>query len=237
MRGHIPNTITSLNLLCGVLGVIFACDSRFDIAFFLMLGAAVADFLDGLSARLLHAYSDKGKELDSLADVVSFGVLPAVMLVQFMRISTFSDSVFCYVPALLAVCTGLRLAAFNVDERQHDSFLGLPAPASALLCGALCYFMVHENGNFLAVWACGYVFLPLFALALGALMLCELPMFSFKFGKGDSKVTVRKRLAFVLNVLIAAVIVAALGLDWSLVIVLAIVIYILMNAAFAAAKI
>ncbi len=76
---HIPNTITSMNLLCGVLGVIFTLDGRIDIAFYLMLAAAVFDFFDGFSARLLKAYSDIGKELDSLADVVSFGVLPSVL--------------------------------------------------------------------------------------------------------------------------------------------------------------
>ena len=80
VRGNIPNAITSLNLLCGVVGVVFALSGRPDIAFYLMLAAAVCDFCDGFAARLLHAYSPVGKELDSLADMVSFGVLPSVML-------------------------------------------------------------------------------------------------------------------------------------------------------------
>lgn len=237
MKGHIPNMITSMNLLCGVLGVILACDGRFDAAFWLMLGAAVADFLDGLAARLLHAWSDKGKELDSLADMVSFGVLPAVMLVEMMRVSTFSDSWACYLPVALALCAGLRLAAFNVDTRQHDSFIGLPTPAAALFCGALCHFMAHGTGGFLAVWACGHVFLPTLAIVLGMLMLSPLPMFSFKFKKGDGRVLVHKRVAYAVNLVLVVAMVAALGLAWSMAIVLAVLVYVVMNVVFALAKI
>lgn len=237
MRKHIPNIITSMNLLCGVLGVIFACDGKFSAAFWLMLGAAVADFLDGMSARLLHAYSDKGRELDSLADVVSFGVLPAAMLVQMMRMSTFSDAAACYLPAGLAVFAGLRLAEFNVDPDQHDSFAGLPTPASALLCGSLCFFIAHDADNFLAVWACGYVFFPALTAALCALMVSRIPMFSFKFKRGESRTAIRKRAAFAVNVAVIAVIVAALGCNWSLAVVLSVTVYVLMNIVFAIAKI
>lgn len=237
MRKHIPNIITSMNLLCGVLGVIFACDGKFGGAFWLMLGAAAADFLDGLSARLLHAYSDKGRELDSLADVVSFGVLPAVMLVQMMRMSTFSDAAVCYLPAAIAVFAGLRLAKFNVDPEQRDSFAGLPTPASALLCGSLCFFIAHDADNFLAVWASGHVFFPVLAAALCALMVSGIPMFSFKFKRGEPRVTVRKRVAFAVNVVIIAVIVAALRLNWSLAVVLSVTVYVLMNIVFAIARI
>lgn len=237
MKKYIPNTITSINLLCGVLGVIFALSGRFDLAFYLMLGACVADFLDGLAARALGAYSDMGKELDSLSDLVSFGVLPSVMMVRMMQLSTFSNSFFCYIPVVLAVFSGLRLAKFNVDERQHESFIGLPTPASALLVGSLCYFMAHNVDTFLAAWGAGYVFLPVLSVVLSLLLVCELPMFSLKFKRNEQRVVVLKRLSMLVNILLIIVIVACLGLNWSLVVLLSMVVYVLMNIAFAIAGI
>ena len=132
---HIPNTITSTNLLCGVLGVICTLKGSLDTAFILMLAAAVCDFCDGLAARLLKAYSELGKQLDSLADMVSFGVLPSLMMYSLM-VQAQGDSWICYVPLLIAVFSALRLAKFNIDERQSDSFIGLATPACAIICGS-----------------------------------------------------------------------------------------------------
>ena len=146
IRKAIPDIITSLNLLCGVLGVMFTFNGRPDIAFCMMLAAAVFDFLDGLAARALDAYSDIGKELDSLCDVVSFGVLPALMLYRTM-VDLTGAGVFCCLPLILAVFSALRLAKFNIDERQHGSFLGLPTPASAMICGALCCYVFMEPAS------------------------------------------------------------------------------------------
>ena len=138
---HIPNTITCLNLLSGVMGIIVLFGGRPDQAFFLMLAAAVFDFCDGLAARALGAYSELGKELDSLADMVSFGVLPAMMLF----VGT-SHPYLRFVTLLLVAFSALRLAKFNLDERQHASFLGLPTPASAMICGSLiCYSFVSPG--------------------------------------------------------------------------------------------
>ena len=233
LRKHIPNAITSMNLLCGVLGVIAASDGRFDEAFILMLAGAVFDFCDGLAARALGVVSPTGRELDSLSDLVTFGVLPAVMLHKMMRISTFSNSFWCYVPMIIVVESALRLAKFNLDERQHHSFLGLPTPACAMICGSLCYFIAHDSQTFLATWASGYVFIPVLSVLLGALLGSEIPMFSMKFGRDDSRLTWRKRFAFAFNVLLVVVIVASLGLNWSLVVLLVFLVYILMNLAFA----
>ena len=137
IKKYVPDFITSLGLASGVLGVVFALEGKIWLAFPLMLAAAVFDFCDGLAARALDAYSDLGKELDSLSDMVSFGVLPSVMLYNLMKTCTFSSSAWCLVPLLLAVFSGLRLAKFNVDPRQHMSFVGLPTPVAALLCGSL----------------------------------------------------------------------------------------------------
>ena len=112
---YIPNTITSMNLLCGVLGVIATFSGRLDAAFCLMLAAAVCDFLDGFSARLLKAYSDIGKELDSLSDMISFGVLPSLMMYSLVNQMN-PGSWLRFAPLAVAVFSGLRLAKFNVVE-------------------------------------------------------------------------------------------------------------------------
>ena len=221
-----------MNLLCGVIGVIFALEGKPGIAFPLMLAAALCDFLDGMAARALNAYSDLGKELDSLADVVSFGVLPALMMYATMRTCTYSNAVWCYIPLLIAVFSGVRLAKFNLDERQHENFLGLATPASAMLCGSLCYYIAAEPASILNVWAGGFVFLPLVAVALCALLVSEVPMFSLKMKKSDPAVLRRKRLYFAINVVLVVAIVALLGLNWSLAVLLSLVVYVLMNLVF-----
>ena len=237
LKQHIPNAVTSMNLLCGVLGVMAALEAHFDWAFYLMLAGAVFDFCDGLTARALKAYSPMGKELDSLADMVTFGVLPSVMLYELMRVCTFSNSFWCYVPLVIAVFSGLRLAKFNIDDRQHTSFLGLPTPACAMVCGSLCYFVAHDMQTFLATWASGFVFIPLLSVVLAALLVCELPMFSMKFSREDGPLVKRKRIIFGINALLVAAIVVSLQLNWSLAVLLIFLVYILMNLAFALFKV
>jgi len=229
-RKAIPNTVTSMNLLCGVVGVIFAFRDRPDIAFCLMLAAAAFDFLDGLAARALGASSDIGKELDSLCDVVSFGVLPALMLHRTM-LSLSGESFWCYLPLVLAVFSALRLAKFNVDERQHASFIGLPTPAAAMLCGALCCFAFAEPGTAPARFCATAWGLPLLAVLLSALLVCELPMFAMKFGKGikADRRTRAKRLWFLGIAVLGAILTAVFGLNWTLAVLVAFVGYIVVN--------
>ena len=145
IKKHIPNSITSLNLLSGCLSILLAFEGYLTYAVYLIFAAAIFDFLDGLSARVLKAYSNVGKELDSLADIVSFGVAPAVIVFHMMKIALFRtvhmpplesltiyQIVFLIAPFLIAVLSGVRLAKFNVDDRQSDSFIGLAVPANAL---------------------------------------------------------------------------------------------------------
>ena len=108
---HIPNTITSLNLLSGCFATIFALQGNFTTAFLCIIAGAVCDFCDGLAARALKAYSPMGKELDSLADMVTFGVAPAMIMYRFQAEANF----LVYLPLLIAVFSGLRLAKFNID--------------------------------------------------------------------------------------------------------------------------
>ncbi len=140
----IPNTLTALNLCLGVLGIIFACREAMSWAAYCIFAAAILDFLDGLVARLLNAHSDIGKELDSLADMVSFGALPGVIVFQFIAINrglyfefierwTLTDVLFCSVALLIPAAAALRLARFNNDEVPRPYFQGMPTPAVAIL--------------------------------------------------------------------------------------------------------
>ena len=131
MKRHIPNLLTLCNLLCGCIGIVFILKNNPTPIAYLVWAACLFDFLDGFSARLLKTHSPIGKELDSLADVVSFGVLPALVLVKLWPASL-PEWTACFAFAVTA-CSALRLAIFNVDETQKESFRGLPTPANAIL--------------------------------------------------------------------------------------------------------
>ena len=236
LRRYIPDFITSMNLVCGLIGVIFAIRSRLDLAFYCMLAAALFDFLDGLAARLLDAVSAMGRELDSLCDLVSFGVLPGLMLCRLMQTFRFGDEPLCWLPLVLAVFSALRLAKFNVDARQADGFLGLPTPAAALLCGALCCYCSYSPVAFLSTWVAGPVFVPVLTLCLCILLVCEVPMFSFKFHRGDGRTLTVKRLTLAAFILAVAVFCLAAGHHWSLAVLLGFLFYILNNLVYALFK-
>lgn len=237
MKKYIPDMITSMNLLCGIIGVVFAFKGRPDIAFVLMLAASVADFLDGLAARALDAYSDLGKELDSLSDMVSFGVLPSVMLFNCSRTCMFGESWTCWIPLVIALASGIRLAKFNTDSRQADGFLGLPTPACALIAGSLCYYVAAEPGTFLAAWCAAPVFIPVLSVCLAALLVCEIPMFSLKFHKNDTQALKNKRIALAFVVLAAILVVVICQLNWSLIILLILLAYVVKNIVYAVARV
>ncbi len=128
---HLPNALTCCNLLCGVLGIVFV--QTIEPIWFIAL-ACVFDFLDGFVARSLKVSSPIGKELDSLADMVTFGVLPTIVWYNLIDHETYK-----YVALLIAVGSALRLAKFNIDERQSDGFIGVPTPANALFLVAFPY--------------------------------------------------------------------------------------------------
>ena len=236
-RRIVPNSISGLSLVFGIISIFKAFEGDFFWSSVLIILAVCADACDGRAARLLHCQAEFGVQLDSLCDMVSFGVLPSVMLYQLMRICTYSESVLCYVPLFIAVFSGLRLAKFNVDERQHENFLGMATPIGAILCGSLAYFVAYEPDSFLSTWASGLVFIPLLSVILCALLVCEIPMFSMKFKRGQDKVLLRKRIYFAINVLLIVGIVVALGLNWSLVGLLTSVFYVFMNVVYALFKI
>lgn len=187
---HIPNIITSLNLLSGTLSIVSAWNGDLNGAAYWIVLSAVFDFADGFFARLLGAYSAIGKELDSLADVISFGLAPSTILYQLCLHSfqlsgvqdfgTFSAGWWLCLPAMLpAVFAALRLAKFNIDDRQTTSFIGLPSPAFALFVCALPF--MATSGYFFAFW--GSVLYVLWGIiaVFCFLMVSEVPMFALKF--------------------------------------------------------
>lgn len=222
---YIPNTITSMNLLCGVLGVIFTFNGALDIAFYLMLAAAACDFLDGFSARMFKAYSPMGKELDSLADLISFGLLPSLMLHRRLIEGGMTDF-WAYLPLIICVFSALRLAKFNVDERQSENFLGLPTPACAMWCGSLIYAADHGVMSMAGLLHDRYIIL-IASVVLAILLVCDIPMFSLKFKKGSSYN--RLRIYFIAIAGLFAIATLILKINWSYIILITFTAYIMMN--------
>ncbi|MDE6028535.1 MAG: CDP-diacylglycerol--serine O-phosphatidyltransferase [Muribaculaceae bacterium] len=182
IRKNIPNSITCLNILAGLLSII--CSVKGDSPFWGLRGyewgyifigiAAVADFLDGFSARLLHAYSDMGKELDSLCDLVSFGVAPAFAVYSCMEAN--GAEWLKWLALIIPIAGALRLARFNVDTRQTENFIGLPIPANAIFWIGYTS-MVYSGSGLLSSW---WMFLPV-VLTESWLMISPLRLFSLKF--------------------------------------------------------
>lgn len=230
IKKHIPNTITLLNMLCGVIGIIAVFNDKPQTAFILMLAAACFDFCDGLAARLLGAYSEIGKELDSLSDLVSFGVLPSIMLYNMLE-SIAWRRWWVFVPLLIGLFSALRLAKFNTDDRQSDSFLGLPTPACAMICGSFAAW--YDMGGYLSLASSTGVafFVCAGALLLCALLISEVPMFSFKLHKGESLKAFFnwKRICFLLALAASAVIVLVWHHSWPLLFFAAFSAYIVIN--------
>ena len=214
-----------MNLLCGAMGVIFTFQGALDIAFYLMLAAAVCDFCDGLAARMLNAYSDMGKELDSLADLVSFGLLPAFMLHRRL-IEGGMTGLWSYLPLIICIFSALRLAKFNVDDRQGENFLGLATPACALWCGSLIYSADQGAMSIAGLLHDRYIILVA-SVVLALLLVSEIPMFSLKFKKGSSY----NRIRFIFIGMVAAIAIAALILkiNWGYIVLISLTCYIVFN--------
>ena len=182
IRKNIPNSITCLNILAGLLSIV--CTIKGDSPLwglkayewgYIFIGiAAVADFLDGFTARLLHAYSDMGKELDSLCDLVSFGVAPGLAVYTCMGLNGAEWT--RWIALLIPVAGALRLARFNVDTRQTDNFIGLPIPANAIFWIGYTS-LVYSGSSLLGSW---WMFLPIVLLE-SWLMVSPVRLFSLKF--------------------------------------------------------
>jgi len=182
MFKQIPNAITCLNLFSGCMGVVFAFDNNLKYAGYAILIAAFFDFFDGMAARLLKISSLMGKELDSLADMVSFGFLPSIIIFQLISQSpeiNADNEWIKYSAFLIAIFSALRLAKFNIDTRQSDSFIGLPTPSCALVILSLPYII--ERGGFLSDVIQSSISLIAITVILSYLLVAELPLLSLKF--------------------------------------------------------
>ncbi len=186
IKANIPNTITCLNLLSGVMACIFAFHYSeifgtllgYQWAFVCIGAAALFDFCDGAAARLLHAYSDLGKELDSLSDLVSFGIAPALIVFNTINLFNTGDALtlspWAFVALVIPVMGALRLARFNIDTRQTTSFIGLPIPACAIFWIGLVGWL-HRTEAF-NNWILSVVI-----ILMALMMVSGVRMFSLKF--------------------------------------------------------
>ncbi|MDO4462321.1 MAG: CDP-alcohol phosphatidyltransferase family protein [Bacteroidia bacterium] len=190
IKQYIPNSITSMNLLCGVVSVILSLTSVAtgkDLlgaenlylypALLIFLGA-VFDFFDGFAARMLHVSSDIGKELDSLADLCTFGFAPAGMYILYLSQNYADLGLVVYFPIVLVVFSALRLAKFNVDTRQTESFIGLTTTATAMFTASL--FLALSTNDMLADVKLGVWAIAIMVAIFSYLLVSEIPMFSLK---------------------------------------------------------
>lgn len=189
---HIPNLITSLNLASGFAAIIMASNGQIEIASWMILAAMIFDFLDGFSARMLKAYSAIGKELDSLADVVSFGVAPGIIIYNLLsnafspgipgniNSDTMNTVLIIAVSSIMPVCAALRLAIFNIDESQARSFKGLPTPANALAVISIVIAGHYSSSPAVVFFTGSPVLLVIITIILSLLMVSRVPLFSLK---------------------------------------------------------
>ena len=189
---HVPNLITSLNLAAGFIAITFASTGDLVTSSWFILAAMVFDFLDGFSARILKAYSDLGKELDSLADVVSFGVAPALIIYNLLIANTMQNlkafeggqqlllTILASVPVIMPVCAALRLAKFNIDTTQTTSFKGLPTPANAVAVISVVIAANYSDSALLKSFIGSPVTLDIFTIVLSLLMVSRIPLLSLK---------------------------------------------------------
>ncbi|MGP1553340.1 MAG: CDP-diacylglycerol--serine O-phosphatidyltransferase [Prevotella intermedia] len=183
IKKHIPNTITCCNLISGCVAIAYAFSGNVELSFTWIIIGAVFDFFDGMSARLLNVSSPIGKELDSLADVVTFGVAPSTILFSELSVMSYPAileplrPILPFTAYIMAAFSALRLAKFNLDERQALGFIGLPTPANALFWGSL----IIGAGKWLEATPFMVFFLLGGILISSWLMVSEIPMFALKF--------------------------------------------------------
>lgn len=232
LKKHIPNTITLFNLLSGSIAAILAIEGQLQLAAALVGLAALFDFFDGFVARMLHVKSDIGKELDSLADVISFGLIPALILFCLIRnnpqLDVFDGIAWLlpYTALLVAAFSALRLAKFNIDTRQADSFLGLPTPANALFIVSLALISGEgalQQAGLLSVIV-GNLWFQLALIPVSCFLLTsEIPLFAMKFSNGFSFSANKLRYIFLLIALVAII-----TIQWAAIPVI-VIIYILLS--------
>ncbi len=187
LKSQIPNLITLLNLLCGCIALMFAVNLNFDLAFLFVALGIFFDFFDGFFARLFKVAGPLGVQLDSLADMVTSGVVPGVVMFFLLKDAT-AENVNSFLPYLGFVITlgsCMRLAKFNIDTRQTDSFIGLPTPANALFILSLPLVLQYSNSLFITELFISPVVLVIISLFSAFILNAEIPLFSLKIKSGQ----------------------------------------------------
>jgi CDP-diacylglycerol--serine O-phosphatidyltransferase len=186
MKKHIPNFITCLNLFTGCVAAVYAFNGELETAAYLVLLAAAFDFMDGLAARALKAYSEVGKQLDSLADMVSFGFIPGLFVFKML------PAEYAYVGFIITVFSAIRLAKFNIDTRQSENFIGLATPANTLFFISLPFLPMTINPILLVVLSIGF----------SLMLVSEIPLFSLKFKSMDFNLNIHRYLLIILSLIL-----------------------------------
>jgi CDP-diacylglycerol--serine O-phosphatidyltransferase len=195
VKHHIPNALTTLNLLSGLISITLVMEGNYIYASLFIFIAALFDFLDGNAARILKAHSELGKQLDSLADMVSFGVAPGIMIFQMISVHCAGSCnvlermhITPFFAMLIPVCSALRLAKFNIDLRQEVNFIGLPTPANAIFFASIplvifvqphLFSLVHLD--FLVPFFSNTRILTILAVFFSYLLISDFKIFSMKF--------------------------------------------------------
>jgi CDP-diacylglycerol--serine O-phosphatidyltransferase len=203
VKKHVPNAITCANLFSGCIGIVFAFQQNLIVAAYAVLLAAIFDFFDGFASRVLKEFSGIGKELDSLADVVSFGVLPSVILYELFLQAPQIDKVSTYlnfIAFLIPVFSALRLAKFNTDTRQAEIFIGLPTPANGILIGS--FPLIMEQYPNLTHYILNPYGLSVFTVVMCALLVAEMPLMSLKFKNRDFNKNIYRYLLLLFSALL-----------------------------------
>jgi CDP-diacylglycerol--serine O-phosphatidyltransferase len=237
LKRHIPNAVTCINLLCGCLALTFIFRGELVIGAYLVGFAAVADFFDGLLARALRVSSPIGKDLDSLADMVSFGMVPGAIIFKLLQLATapeiyvagvalngmeeYQTHWLTYFGFLITIFSALRLAKFNNDTRQTTSFIGLPTPACTLVVASLPLILANDQFGVKDILLNPWLLLGL-SILLSGLLVAELPLFALKF-KNLKWLGNRRRFIFVALALVLVLTLRAAGIP------IAVLLYVLLS--------
>lgn len=176
MKKHLPNAITCANLFSGCIGIVFAFKGNLETAAYFVIFSGIFDFFDGMTARLLNVKSAIGKDLDSLADMVSFGFLPGVIMFHLLKASDYSSEYLPYLGFIITVFSALRLAKFNNDTRQTEDFIGLNTPMNTLFICSLP-FIANDYPQIIA----SSILLIAITAITSFLLVSEIKIFSLKF--------------------------------------------------------
>ena len=183
IKRNIPNFITLGNLFCGLVAIVFSFENNLHFAGAFIFFGAILDFLDGLSAKLLKVSSEIGKQLDSISDMVTFGVAPGMIMFQMIKLSNIDEnSYIAYIGFIITLFSAIRLAKFNIDTKQTSSFIGLPTPAAAIFIASLPIISKYN----IIIQFNDSEFLIITSIILSLLLVANLPLFSLKIKKREN---------------------------------------------------